>query len=379
MYLYQKSNRFFAQVADDLKELAISELGQFGAREIGPVYRGIYFSTTLETLYKINYQSRFISRILAPLAQFDCHSDKYLYKQVGSIKWTDFFNTDQTFAVTATVVESNIKHSQFAALRVKDGIVDYFRDTAGWRPSIDRHSADIFINLFLNRNKALLSIDTSGGALHRRGYRRNSVDAPMMETLAAALIEHSGWDSKTPLYDPFCGSGTILCEAYLKAAQLPPGSLRKKWGFENLPEFKPERWKQIRQGMLEQACPVAPGLINGSDISQSAVRAAGTNCRQLDNKNPIWLKQCDILKHDPIENATIICNPPYGIRMGEADELNLFYKQFGDFLKQRCTGSTAYIYFGDRQFIKRMGLRSSWKKALNNGGLDGRLVKYELY
>ncbi len=379
MYLYQKSGRYFAQVADDLKELAIDELGKMGAVDIGPVFRGIYFTCPLETLYKINFSNRFISRILAPIAEFDCHSDRYLYQRITKINWSDFLKPELTFSVAATVHDSNIKHSQFAALRVKDGIVDYYSRNTGRRPSVDRHNPDLSVNLFLNRNKALVSIDTSGGALHRRGYRSAAGTAPMQETLAAAIIEYSEWDGESPFYDPMCGSGTLLCEAYLKATHLPPGVLRKKWGFECLPDFKQEDWSKIKKEALQQVSPTTEGLIAGSDIDREIVNVARKNIRRLDQESSIAVKQRDIFNLDGIVNTTIVCNPPYGVRMGKDEDLSLFYQQLGDFLKQHCNGSTAYIYFGEREYIKKLGLRSSWKKAFNNGGLDGRLVKYELY
>jgi putative N6-adenine-specific DNA methylase len=199
----------------------------------------------------------------------------------------------------------------------------------------------------------------------------------MIETLAASIIRLSGWDGQSPLYDPFCGSGTLLTEAYLNATNTPPGFLRKRFGFEKLPDFNKSVWQEIKDEDLYKEIPKA--LISGSDKSQIAVNAALRNCAVVDANYKIIISVQNIFDIKDIENKTIVCNPPFGIRLEKNRDMNEFYKQLGDFFKQRCKGSTVYIYFGNRQYIKDIGLRSSWKKELSNGGLDGRLVKYELY
>lgn len=379
MYNYQKSNRYFALAADDIKQLAEQELQSIGAVETSQVYRGIYFTAEPKVLYSVNYFSRLINRVLAPLISFTCHSDRTLYKKAAQIQWKDFLDPSQTFAVFATVSHSSIKHSKFAALRLKDAVVDYFREMGGTRPSIDTKDPDLWLNLHINNNEAVISIDTSGGSLHKRGYRQKTVEAPMIETLAAAILKYSDWDGSRPLYDPFCGSATLLCEAYMTAAHLPAALLRKKFGFEKLPDFDPSIWKQIKKEAAQKILPIKKGTITGSDISSEAVKSSIHNCSLIDKKNIIQIEQQDIFNIDNIEEKTIVCNPPYGIRTSKTADLTSFYKKLGDFLKQRCRGSTAYIYFGDRKYIKHIGLKPSWKKLLSNGGLDGRLTKYELY
>ncbi len=379
MYNYQKSYRYFAQVADDIKDIAEEELISLGAKNTYLAYRGIYFTAEKEVLYSINLNSRFINRVLAPIKNFPCHSDQYLYKTASNIIWTDFMQSSDTFAVFATVSHSKIKHSKFAALRLKDAIADSFRENIGKRPSVDTRDPDVWINLHIENNEAIISIDTSGGSLHRRGYRRRSVQAPMVETLAAAIIKYTDWDEKTPLHDPFCGSGTLLCEAFLKASATPASFLREKFGFEQLPDFDSNLWDKVKKESLDKIKTLPENFISGSDIALQAVKAATYNCSLIDPKNLITLKRSDIFKIEELENKTIVCNPPYGIRINNVEDLSGFYKNLGDFLKQRCKGSTAFIYFGERKYIKSMGLKASWKKELSNGGLDGRLVKYELY
>jgi putative N6-adenine-specific DNA methylase len=379
MYEYQKSGRYFAQVADDIKDIAEAELLELGAEETSHSYRGIYFNAGPESLYRINLHSRLINRVLAPLKTFDCHSDNYLYQVGQQIHWEDFLNQEQTLAVFASVTQSNINHSKFAALRLKDAIVDYFRERDGKRPSIDTRTPDLWLNVYIEKNVATISVDTSGGSLHRRGYRMETTQAPMSETLAASIIRYAEWDGQTPLYDPFCGSGTLLCEAYLAATKTPSAHRRSKFGFERLPDFDAVLWAKIKKAAFNKIQPVSKNLIQGSDIDSKVVATAQKNSAVIDPTTQIKITQKDIFEIERIEDTTIVCNPPYGIRMQQKKDLGDFYKNLGDFLKQRCTNSTAFIYFGDRKYIKHIGLKSSNKWILSNGELDGRLVKYVMY
>jgi putative N6-adenine-specific DNA methylase len=379
MYEYQQSGRYFAQVSDDIKDITEAELLELGAVETSHSYRGIYFNADPESLYRINLHSRLINRVLAPLKTFDCHSDNYLYQVGQQIHWEDFLSPEHTLAVFASVSQSNINHSKFAALRLKDAIVDYFRERGGIRPSIDTRYPDLWLNVYIEKNVATISVDTSGGSLHRRGYRLETTQAPMTETLAASIIRYTEWDGQTPLYDPFCGSGTLLCEAYLAATKTPSANRRSKFGFERLPNFDAELWTKVKGEADKNVQPISKNLIQGSDIDLKVVETAKKNSAVIDPATRIKIIQKDIFQIEKMENTTIVCNPPYGIRMQQKTDLSNFYKSLGDFLKQRCTNSTAFIYFGDRKYIKHIGLRSSNKWVLSNGGLDGRLVKYVIY
>jgi putative N6-adenine-specific DNA methylase len=379
MYQYQKTNRYFAQTADDITDITEEEIKSLGATETKLAYRGIYFTADQKTLYTINFHSRLINRILAPIISFKCHSDRYLYKIASQIKWEDFFDPTQTFAVFSSVSHSRIRHSKFAALRLKDAVVDYFRTEIGERPSIDTRNPDLWLNIHIEHNEAIISLDTSGGSLHRRGYRKKTIEAPMIETLAATILKYAGWDGRVELIDPFCGSGTLLCEAYMIASLMPASILRKNFGFEKLPDFDAKLWEVVKIEGLKKIKPIKHGLISGSDIASETVKSVKLNCAQIDRKRVIDITQKNIFDIESIENKMIVCNPPYGIRMGGEENLSQFYKRLGDFLKKRCHGSTAYIYFGDRKYLKNIGLKASWKKPLSNGGLDGRLAKFELY
>jgi len=379
MYEYQRKKVFFAQIADDLKELAVKELSEFGAMNLRPDYRGIYFKADHEALYRINYSTRLASRILAPLISFDCKTTDQLYRKAKQIKWTDFFDNNNTFAVFSNVSDSEINNSHYASLCLKDGIVDSFQKVFGERPNIDTKNPDLWLNLYIRKDKAIISLDTSGGSLHKRGYRKEAIVAPMQETVAAAVLKHIEWDGTVPLYDPMCGSGTLLSEALMHYCNIPSGFYREQFGFEFLPDFDPDLWENLQEGVDQQIRPLPEGYIAGSDVSSKAVEISKNNFRNLKFGNKIKLQVADFNEIETLNDQVIVTNPPYGIRMGEGQNLDLFYKSFGDFLKQKCKGSTAYIYFGEREFIKKIGLKASWKKVLKTGGLDGRLAKYELF
>lgn len=379
MYNYQKDSRFFAQIAGGLEAEGAAELTSLGARNVEIAYRGLHFDATSDVLYRISYFARLISQVLAPLRAFASPSDRHLYREARSIDWSDFLKPDETFAVFANVANSTINHSRYAALRVKDAVVDQFRDRAGQRPSIDTHDPDLRISLFIYEDEAVLSVGTSAGVMHRRGYRTDALEAPMQETVAAAVLHYAGWDGETPLYDPMCGSGTLLAEALMRYCRIPSAYLHHRFGFENLPDYQEGVWKKVKKALDDQIRPLPEGLINGSDVSAKAVEAAATNLSKLPDGDRVHLSTSDFRDLPPINGGTLITNPPYGVRMGRELDLNDFYRSFGDFLKQRCTNSTAYVFFGKREYLKSIGLRSTWKKPLVSGALDGRLAKFELY
>lgn len=379
MFSYLKNNRYFAQIADGVEELGAAELTGLGASDVKPTFRGAYFTADKATLYRVNYAARLLTHVFAPMVTFDCHSTKYLYKTARGIPWTEVFPLDRTFMITSTVSHSKINHSQYAAQVLKDAIVDTFKDRFGRRPNVDRLTPDLVFGLHLFNNKATISFETSGGSLHRRGYRKETVEAPMRETVAATIVALSEWDGSTPLYDPMCGSGTLLCEALLRYCRIPAGGLRASFGFMNLPDFDGRVWENVKRAEDRAARTLPEGLISGSDVSKDAVAAARTNINLLKGGERVLVKRLSYQDIPALEGRTIVCNPPYGIRMGRTGDMKEFIREFGDFLKKKCTGSTAFVYFGDRSLVKSVGLRSTWKKPLKNGPLDGRLVRYDLY
>ena len=377
---YQQTRTYFCQTPSGLETLAARELAALGAGGIVSGHRGVYFKADPETLYAVNYKARLLTRVLAPLLSFKCRDRDDLYRAARSIEWAACFSVNNTFGVFANVSKNpNLRHSKFAGLCLKDGIADYFRSGIGKRPDVDKRTPDVWLNLHIEKNRGTISLDTSGGSLHRRGYRQTSVEAPMQEVVAAAILALSGWDRRTPLYDPMCGSGTILCEAAMLAGNIPAGFLRRKFGFFHLPDFRRRVWQKVKNDADSQMTGICKGLLAGSDIDRHAVKASATNCRSLPSGEQITVSCADFKNLPGFENRTILCNPPYGIRLKENGDLQDLYRSFGDFLKRRCPGSRAFIYFGNREMLKHVGLKASWKKPLRNAGLDGRLVKYQTY
>ena len=380
MYKYQEYSRFFAQIAGGSEELGAAELEELGAAETSPAYRGVYFNADHEALYRINYCARLPTRILAPLTSFMCHDADYLYRIAREdVDWSDFLDVGRTFAVFANLSNSKINHSRYAALRLKDAIVDQFRDRTGERPSVDTRDPDLWLNLYIENNHATISLGTSGGSLHRRGYRRGGGEAPMQETVAAAIIRMSGWDGERALHDPMCGSGTLLAEALMHYCRIPASYLRDRFGFEMLPDFDRSAWDRVKSDADASMRPLPEDLIIGSDIDADALETARLNLNSLLSGERVDLRQSDFRELPDLENVTLVVNPPYGVRMGRRENVAQLIGDFGDFLKQKCTGSTAYVYVGKPELLKSVGLRTSWKKPLVNGALEGRLAKYELY
>ncbi|MBT8043027.1 MAG: hypothetical protein KJN98_07635 [Pontiella sp.] len=377
-YLYQSTSHYFGQIASGAESCGEAELKELGATHVKPGYLGFYFCADQRTIYNIVYRSRIFSRILAPLMAFDCHSDKYLYKTAQQIDWTDFLTLTKTFAIASNVADSNIRNSQYAGQILKDAIVDQFREKTGQRPNVDTRFPDLLLNLYIHKNKARISVDLGGGSLHKRGYRTESVEAPMQETLAATIIRLSGWSGERPLYDPFCGSGTLLCEAFMKAGNIPAAYLRPKFGFLRLPDFDAAVWNQVKTKANNETIDVPDELIKGSDIGADAIKAVRANRNELPEIGTIKVRRTDFRELEGFENTVIVTNPPYGIRLGNTAEVAGLLKDFGDFLKQKCTGSTAFVYFGDKTLAKKLGLKPEWKHPLRAGGLDGMLCKYEL-
>ena len=379
MYEYQKNNTFFAQAPGMMEEICEQELIELGAKNTKTSYRGIYFEADQTTLYRINYAARTISRVLAPLKNFYCRDAKAIMKEAESVEWEKIFSVDQTFSITSSVNKSTINNSLYASQVLKDGIADYFRLKFKKRPNVDTVTPDVRFNLFIEKDKAILSLDTSGESLHKRGYRLLAGEAPMQETLAAAIIRLSKWDGEKPLLDCMCGSGTILCEALMHYCRIPAQKLRKNFGFYYLPDFNKEIWDKLKQEYEQKIRPLPKGLINGSDKSQVTLKVANDNLSRLPYSDAITLSAHPFQHIKQFENGILITNPPYGIRLGKRDEVEELYKELGDFLKTKCKGTTAFIYTGDPTLRKNIGLKTSKRIPLVNGKLEGVLVQIDSY
>lgn len=378
MYEY-KTNGFFAQVTGKMENICQEELIELGAKETEVAYKGVYFKADLQTLYRINYTSRLASRILAPLITFPCRSTDYLYQKSKKIHWEDFCSLKKTFSISASVSNSRINNSLYASQCLKDGIADYFRSKNGKRPDVEVVNPDVRFNLHIEKDTATISLDTSGESLHKRGYRLLAGEAPMQETLAAAIIRISKWDGQNTLYDPMCGSGTILCEALMHYCRIPAQALRKKFGFYNLPEFNRNEWNKVKADSDSNVRPLLKNIIRGSDKSPDAIKIARKNLSRLPYSDAVELSSTSFDQIKEFESGTLITNPPYGIRLGESEEVQNLYKVFGDFLKTKCAGTSAFIYTGNPELRKFIGLKTTKRIPLDNGKLEGLLLQIDSY
>ncbi len=379
MFEYQEDHRYFAQVTGKMEELAEKELLDLGATNTKLSYRGVYFEADHASLYKINYTSKFISRVLAPLLVFSCHNTDSLKRTAQKVKWEEIFSADQTFAITASVTKSKINNSLFASLCLKDGIADYFRDKFGRRPNVETTNPDVRFNLHIEKDVAIVSLDTSGESLHKRGYRLLAGEAPMQETLAAALIHLSKWEGEKPLMDCMCGSGTILCEALMHYCKIPTQKLRKHFGFFNLPDFDKELWLKIKEDYDKQIRALPKGLITGSDKNPQAINVAKDNLSRLPYSDSVEVTCKPFQRIEQFENGVLVTNPPYGIRLGELKEVEILYKDLGDFIKTRCNGTSAFIYTANPELRKSIGLKTSRRIHLDNGKFEGVLLQIDSY
>jgi len=371
---------FFATTAKGVEEVLAAELVRLGSQDVKIESGGVRFGGGMEAAYRANLWLRTASRVLMPLAEFACETPEQLYEGVRSIGWTTFLTPAMTLAVDCNLRDSALTHSGFVALKTKDAIVDEVRDRVGTRPNVDTKDPDLRVNVRLFRNRCTVSLDCSGTPLDRRGYSLERHEAPLKENLAAALIELSGWDGSVPLLDPMCGTGTIAIEAALKALRIPPGLLRAGFGFQRWQGFDRPLWERIveeaRQGMLA----ALPAPILGSDISHSAIAMANENARRAGVGELISLGRGEIgALAPPPGPGILIFNPPYGKRLGEEEALKPLYKEIGDVLKQRCKGYTAYLFTGNLELAKSVGLKAARRIVLYNGPIECRLLKYEMY
>jgi putative N6-adenine-specific DNA methylase len=371
---------FFATTAKGIEELLAAELQSLGIAAAAVETGGVRFTGELDSCYRANLWLRTASRVLMPLAGFPCETPQQLYEGVRSIPWHDFITPQMTLAVDCNLRDSALTHSGFVALKTKDAIVDEVRDRCGSRPNVDTRDPDLRVNVHLVKNRCTVSLDTSGTPLDRRGYRLERNEAPLRETLAAALVMLTGWDGTVPLADPMCGSGTIPIEAALKAARRAPGLLRSSFGFQRWPGFDAALWQRLEEEAHDTALDSLPATITGCDRSARALAVARQNSGRAGVEGMINLLHREVGDFVPPPGpGVLLFNPPYGRRLGEEEELKPLYRQIGDVMKQRCTGYTAWLFTGSAELAKCVGLRASRRIVLFNGPIECRLLKYELY
>ena len=371
---------YFATAARGFEEMLKTELEQITHAQCKVAQGGVHFTTDLKGAYQALLHSRLASRILLPLINTKIFSDSDLYASVVAYDWQSIFDPRDTFFVDFNGTNREIRNTQFGAMRVKDGIVDYFERKGFARPTVDKIRPDIRLHAYLNREELIISLDLSGEALHMRGYREETGKAPLRETLAAAIVLRSGWQKGTPLVDPMCGSGTLLIEAAQMQANIAPQINRIHWGFDSWKGHQIELWKTVWQEAKESEIPPSPPFSKGGtaqffgfDLDHRVLQKAKQNAKNAGVADLIQWQQGDVsaLKNPIVEQVgTVICNPPYGERLGTTPALIALYSVFGQRLKQQFAGWNASIFSGEPELLNCLRLRSARQFKAKNGPLE---------
>ena len=353
------------------------ELEQIKCQDIRAVDGGVACKGGMEQVYRINLHSRTASRVLLRLTKSGYRNEQDIYKVAKNIRWTDWFDLEQTFKVKVEGKRAQVKSLDFVGLKIKDAVCDVFRDACGARPNVGKIRPDIRIHAFIDERDIQIFIDTSGEALFKRGYRQDTGEAPMRENLAAGLLLLAGYDGSQPFQDPFCGSGTIVIEAAWIATRRAPGLMRR-FGFEKLKNFDAALWKKLQHEAETQIRP-ASAPISGSDNDRHMIRAAVANAQAAEVDTFIRFEVKDAQDTRPNgEGGILISNPPYGVRLAEVQALQALYPQLGAWLKQHYAGWLAGMFTGDRDMPKFMRLSPKRKIPLYNGNLDCRLFLMDM-
>ncbi len=373
------AERFFAPCPRGLEAALAAELTRIGAGETVATDGGVAFAGPLTLAYHANLESRLASRILWRVGGGPYRDEHTLYALVKAIDWKRLFTPSRTLRVDVAATRSPLTSLEFATLRVKDAVCDRFRDDVGSRPSVDKRLPDVRISAYLTDRDATIYVDTSGEPLFKRGYRRDTDEAPLRENLAAGLIALTGWTPDVPLLDPMCGSGTIAIEAALIAADRAPG-LARTFGFQKLAWFDGPAWQRIKQSARDRI-KSAPGIprIFASDRVPGAVHKADANLRAAQVDGFVHTDVADMLaRAAPSDHGVLLANPPYGVRLDDQARLAELYPKLGDALKQRFTGWTAYFFTGDLRLPKLIHLKVARKTPLFNGPLECRLFEFPM-
>ncbi|MDA0890514.1 MAG: THUMP domain-containing protein [Bacteroidetes bacterium] len=373
-----KNDNFYmlAKTMFGLEEVLAEELRKLGAQNIKPMNRAVSFKGDKGFMYKANLNLRTALRILKPIAHFQAHDEKELYKKLCEIDWTAIFDLNATFATHATTHSEIFTHSKYASLVMKDAIADTFRNKFDKRPNVDPEMPDVSINLHIAKHTCTVSLDSSGDSLHKRGYKSDAVTAPMNEVLAAGLILLSDWNKISNFHDPMCGSGTILIEAALIAYNIPPNIFRERFGFEGWKDFDPKLWETIKEASLDKETNYY-GKITGSDNFQKAVRISRTNIDNALMHDNIKVTNSDFFETEIAPGTFVMFNPPYGERIDLG--VNDFYEKVGTTLKHNYQGCTIWLISSDIENMKLIGLKPNHKIKVMNGELECSFRKFEVY
>jgi len=370
--------KFFATCPRGLEQLLTEELQQLEAENIHAVGGGVEFRGDFPLCYRANLESRIASRILWQVATDHYRSEDDIYRTTYALQWNDWFEPELTIRVNVTATRSPLRSLGFATLKIKDAVCDKFRRLSGRRPSVDTRRPDVRIQGYLTDRGFTLYLDTTGDPLFKRGKRISAGEAPLRENLAAGVLRLAGWVPGTALLDPMCGSGTFLLEAAQIALDIAPG-LGRRFAFEKLKIFDARRWRELLQQSAARQKPKGPLSIYGSDLSGEALKSARANLAAAGLKEVVSLKQANILEISaPAKEGIIVTNPPYGVRLGELQELAELYPKLGDVLKKKFSGWRAYILSADMRLPKLIRLAASRRTPLFNGPLECRLFEYKM-
>lgn len=370
--------KLVAKTLFGLENILAEELDTLGAADIKTANRAVLFSGNKELLYRVNYCSRIALSVLVTVDNFRIRTKEDLYDKASSVDWSELMDADTSFSVMPVVNSNLFTHSGYPALIVKDSVADYFRKKKGRRPSVNSENPDLLINLHISNDNVTISLDSSQVPLYKRGYRKEQGTAPLNEVLAAGILMLSGWDPSSPLFDPMCGSGTILVEAGLIANNIPPGKFRNFFGFTRWKGFDEELFKRVREEN-DSKIVMGSALISGSDISEPAVQNALANLQSagLDARIAVDVKDFRDVETS-MKNGYLITNPPYGERL-KPEDLDKLYSMIGTMLKHSFSGNKAWIITSGKEYLKNIGLKTMAKYTLYNGALECILAGYELY
>ena len=371
-------SQYFASCPRGLETILLGELTALGAEDIKVVDGGVKFKSSTEVMYRANLTSRIATRILCRVANGNYKTEDDLYNAALNIKWANLFDVSHGIKVSTTGVKCPLKSLDFMTLRIKDAVCDQFRTQVNARPNVEIRDPDIRIHLYLEADYFDLYIDTSGQPLYQRGFRKSSVEAPIRENLAAGILALSGWKPGEPLLDPMCGSGTFLIEAAMISVNQAPG-LKRSFGFENWSNFNSVRFKNIKSEYQSNIKPVVFSHIYGSDEDLRAIRVTKSNLEEAGLKSAVELS-CksfnDIVA--PTKGGVLITNPPYGVRIGEDEDLAKAYPLWASTMKKKLSGWRTYFLTSDLRMPKLMRLSPSKKTPLYNGALDCRLFEIKM-
>ncbi len=377
--------RLHATCDAGLEEVLKDELDTMGADRCRIVPRGVRFNGDMELLWRANLECRVANRILLELSWFPANTREQLYQGAQAVNWGSWMTPFQTIAIDSrTSNTEGLRQSMFVNQVVKDAICDRFRRETNRRPDVERNNPDIPITVHVNNGRATLLLDSSGDRLHKRGYRMQTGEAPLRETLAAGLLRIAGWDGTTPLLDPMCGSGTIVIEGALIALNIAPGLLRvdqgRSFAFQKWRTHQKRAYRRLVSTLRDAVKSDIDIQIIGSDHDRKLVGRARRNAQTAGIYDSVQIRQADLAEAPlPGPEGTIVTNPPYGERLGAGDDLEALYKHMGDSFKQKFSGYTAWVIAGERALANVIGLRASRRHPIFNGAIECRFLRFDLY